>query len=90
MKILLISDDYMIDDMALSADQFSTYMGDTNDQRFSFGRKGPEYLWPNREMPVDFDNETMLEQSHGRKFVEGSMSEMNKELCGCFRFRYST
>merc|ERR1711862_693568 len=25
--------------------------------------------------------------SSGRQLVEGTMSEMNKELCGCFRFR---
>ena len=45
-------------------------------------------MWPNGEMPVVFDENTIPKGSHERGFIEATMSQMNKELCGCFRFRY--
>ena len=76
----------VIDDMELSQDQYTTYMSDG--ELMSFGRDGISYLWSNAEIPVTFDDATIPVSSSGRQLVEGTMSEMNKELCGCFRFRY--
>ena len=72
--------------MELSQDQYTTYMSDG--ELMSFGRDGISYLWSNAEIPVTFDDATIAVSSSGRQLVEGTMSEMNKELCGCFHFRY--
>ena len=83
----IYTSDHVIDDMVLSEDQFNAYINEVDDQTFSFARNDLGYWWPNGEMPVVFDNDTIPEGSDHRTFLEGSISEMNKELCGCFRFR---
>ena len=80
--------DYVIDDMVLSEPQYNAYLNDIDNQTFLFARNDPSYRWPNGEMPLDIDNDTIPEKSDHRTFLEGSISEMNHELCGCFRFRY--
>ena len=71
--------------MELSDEQYDTYLSDG--EMMSFGRDGTSYIWPNAEIPVAFDEATIPVGSFGRLLVEGTMTEMNKGLCGCFRFR---
>ena len=73
--------------MVLSEHQYDTYLNNVVDQKFSFARNNLSYRWPNGEMPLEFDNDTIPESSDQRTFLEGSISEMNQELCGCFWFR---
>lgn len=71
--------------MELSQEQYDVYVSDG--EMMSFGKYGISYLWPNAEIPVAFDDATIPVESSGRQMVVGTMTEMNKELCGCFRFR---
>lgn len=73
--------------MVLDVHQYNDLVSGVNDRTLSFARHDLRYRWPNREMPLEFDDNTIPKGSNNRNFLEGSISEMNKELCGCFRFR---
>ena len=76
-----------MDDMRLTQDQYDSYNESDEEEPISFGKAGLNYLWSNREMPVTFDEETYPISSSGKSVVVDTMTDMNKELCGCFRFR---
>ena len=76
--------DHVIDDMVLTEEQYNDYI--SGEQKMHFGRYGAQYLWSNGEMPVMFDD-TIPKGSDERNFVVTTMTGMNKNLCGCFRFR---
>ena len=72
--------------MRLTQDQYDSFNMSDEETAQSFGRHGIDYLWSDGEMPVSFDSRYPI-SSTGRTMVEETMTEMNKELCGCFRFR---
>ena len=76
--------------MVLNEEQYNDYMAESDqEQVMSFGKAGLQFLWSNNEMPVSFDHNTISDGSQLHRFVELVFSGMNKELCGCFRIRYS-
>ena len=81
----LVITDIKVGDIRLTEDQYNSY--NMSEDEESFGKAGLDYLWSNREMPVSFDGTQFRVPQGNKSVVEGTMTEMNQELCGCFRFR---
>ena len=85
---IIVYHDYKVGDMILNEYQFQGMNSETDDEALEFARKEPHFKWPKNEMPYVIDESTIPQGSNERKLLEDTILELNKDLNGCFQFRY--
>ena len=72
--------------MMLNEIQYRAINAKSNDEMILHNAiENLDLRWQNNEMPVDIDESTIFEAD--TVLILETLSELNRDLCGCFRIR---
>ena len=83
---LMIVGKVLVGDMMLNEDQYRAITAKSNNEAiFHNAIENLDLRWSDNEMPVEIDESTIFEAY--TVLILETLSELNSDLCGCFRIR---